>query len=86
MKLLPFLLLLFATSAHAQTWQCLSPGTMTSCAPGSPNCSCSQVQQAPPVAATICIPPTVWNGYSCQLPYIAPPIVINPQYRHPWGH
>jgi hypothetical protein len=62
----------FAAAAHAQTWQCFSGAV--ACAPGSPNCTCSQVPVAPPMmpmAAPIvpsCPVMTFWNGVTCQVP------------------
>lgn len=94
---LAFALSLLASSAYAQTWSCTSAGV--ACAPGSPNCTCAQVETAPPPVAAapqvMCIPPSYWNGSTCAMPAIAPPIVvnpyagsvgINPYYLHQYWH
>jgi hypothetical protein len=56
--------------AHAQTWQCFSGAV--ACAPGSPNCNCTQVPQPPPMAMAPAVPTcpvmTFWNGITCQVP------------------
>ena len=87
------ILSLLATSAYAQSWQCFSGSV--ACAPGSPNCTCQQVQQPPVQAAPPqCPVMTFWNGVTCQVP-AAPPVIIpyynpyqmNPyqEYQHHWG-
>ena len=61
---------LFASSAFSQTWQCFSGSV--ACAPGSPNCNCTQVLPQPPVAVAPAVPScpvmTFWNGITCQVP------------------
>jgi hypothetical protein len=61
---------LLAGPAMAQTWQCFSGAV--ACAPGSPNCTCTQVAQplAAPIApvAPSCPVMTFWNGVTCQVP------------------
>ena len=94
MKRLALLLLLLATPASAQQWQCFS-GTDSAgvlgevaCAPGSPNCKCTQVVQpvpVPPVAPNCAAlaPGTFWNGVTCQVPV---PAYAYPYPFHPgWG-
>ncbi|HXC76856.1 MAG TPA: hypothetical protein VNU19_07385 [Candidatus Acidoferrum sp.] len=70
------LLSLLAGPAFAQTWQCFSGSV--ACAPGSPNCTCTQVLPQPmavPAAPVVpsCPVMTFWNGITCQVP-AAPPV------------
>jgi hypothetical protein len=81
-------LLFLGSAAMAQQWECFS-GTVA-CAPGSPNCTCSQVAAPAAVpavpAAPACPPMTYWNGNTCQVVsvYIPPaPVIVNPYY---WQH
>jgi hypothetical protein len=74
---------LFASPALAQQWQCFSGAV--ACAPGSPNCTCTQVQPPPPVAAPpTCPVMTYWNGVTCVVPAptFAPTFV--PPYYNPY--
>jgi len=68
--ILALVLFFLASPATAQTWQCFSGSV--ACAPGSPNCTCTQVAQpsvapAPP-AVPSCPVMTFWNGVTCQVP------------------
>lgn len=67
------------TSLSAQTWSCVAPGplgTSVSCAPGSANCTCTQVAAPPVTVAPICPAGAYWNGYTCEV-YV-PPVVVEP--------
>lgn len=83
--------------ADAQIWQCTSPPTNVACAPGSPNCSCQEVREAPappPVVYQQPAPPVVvqqptcpvgsyWNGAACVM--ISVPIPGQYPYgANPW--
>jgi hypothetical protein len=74
---LALILCLLTAPAMAQTWQCFSGSV--ACAPGSPNCTCTQVAQppaavlAPAPAVPSCPVMTFWNGVTCQVP-AAPPV------------
>jgi hypothetical protein len=67
---LALILCLLAGPAFAQTWQCFSGAV--ACAPGSLNCTCTQVAQPlpPPIAPAVpsCPVMTFWNGITCQVP------------------
>jgi hypothetical protein len=87
--LLALALSLLASSTYAQTWQCFSGAT--ACAPGSPNCTCTQaVQPPPPPVQPQCPVMTYWNGVTCAVPAPAynpyPPTFIPPYYNPYQGY